>query len=385
MSVEDFERRFQFNNVVRTYNNLIGNKTKISNNMENKENSKGSYLPIIKEIKIKKSSMNDYEYNDSAYNQESSENRNKMIKSVKNNYNSSENNELDLYNSNNDFNERNWKSKYYGTNSTLSQSMVFNKSNINSNMSLDNVEEKKKLLLRNLSHESIFAAYKARYLLATKDFKNKTKLAEIDYKRQLGEAPVYKEIKNIANIKLNIFKREITEKIKDIKMKILEYNVPKVFEESNEPIIKCLTDLKSKIEIDLKSQKKNEILTKLLYTFQNEMNKQKEKLVKTLEDFSDNLKNNYNQTFRIINKFKNDFKDKYEFEELKTYISSHLGERNDYKEAITNIVTDILSTVSNVTNLENSTGFFDYLKTLISDEGFLNKASEFIIQKTEKR
>ena len=185
MSVEDFERRFQFNNVVRTYNNLIGNKTKISNNMESKENSKGSYLPIIKEIKIKKSSMNDYEYNDSAYNQESSENRNKMIKSVKNNYNSSENNELDLYNSNNDFNERNRKSNYYGTNSTLSQSMVFNKSNINSNMTLDNVEEKKKLLLRNLSHESIFAAYKARYLLATKDFKNKTKLAEIDYKRQL--------------------------------------------------------------------------------------------------------------------------------------------------------------------------------------------------------
>ena len=185
MSVEDFERRFQFNNVVRTYNNLIGNKTKISNNMESKENSKGSYLPIIKEIKIKKSSMNDYEYNDSAYNQESSENRNKMIKSVKNNYNSSENNELDLYNSNNDFNERNRKSKYYGTNSTLSQSMVFNKSNVNSNMTLDNVEEKKKLLLRNLSHESIFAAYKARYLLATKDFKNKTKLAEIDYKRQL--------------------------------------------------------------------------------------------------------------------------------------------------------------------------------------------------------
>jgi hypothetical protein len=38
-----------------------------------------------------------------------------------------------------------------------------------------------------------------------------------------------------------------------------------------------------------------------------------------------------------------------------------------------------------VTNLENSTGFFDYLKTLISDEGFLNKASDFIIQKTEKR
>ena len=185
MSVEDFERRFQFNNVVRTYNNLIGNKTKISNNMESKENSKGSYLPIIKEIKIKKSSMNDYEYNDSAYNQESSENRNKMIKSVKNNYNSSENNELDLYNSNNDFNERNRKSKYYGTNSTLSQSMVFNKSNVNSNMTIDNIEEKKKLLLRNLSHESIFAAYKARYLLATKDFKNKTKLAEIDYKRQL--------------------------------------------------------------------------------------------------------------------------------------------------------------------------------------------------------
>ena len=185
MSVEDFERRFQFNNVVRTYNNLIGNKKKISNSIESKENSKGSYLPIIKEIKIKKNNKNDYEYNDSAYNQESSENKNKMIKSVRNNYNSSENNELDLYNSNNDFNERNRKSKYYGTNSTLSQSMVFNKSHINSNMSLDNIEEKKKLLMRNLSHESIFEAYKARYALATKDFKNKSKLAESDYRRQL--------------------------------------------------------------------------------------------------------------------------------------------------------------------------------------------------------
>ena len=35
--------------------------------------------------------------------------------------------------------------------------------------------------------------------------------------------------------------------------------------------------------------------------------------------------------------------------------------------------------------MENSTGFFDYSNTLISDEGFLNKATEFIIQKTGKR
>ena len=54
---------------------------------------------------------------------------------------------------------------------------------------------------------------------------------------QLVEAPVYKEIK-------------------EIKMEKLKYDVPKVFEESIETILTCLTDLKSKIEIDLKSQKK---------------------------------------------------------------------------------------------------------------------------------
>ena len=90
------------------------------------------------------------------------------------------------------------------------------------------------------------------------------------------------------------------------------------------------------------------------------MNKQKEKIIKTLKDFSDNLKNNYNKAFQIINKFKNDFRDKYEFEGLKNYISNQLGEWNDYKEAIADRVTDILSTVSSMTNLENSTGFFDF-------------------------
>ena len=220
MSVEDFERRFQFNNVVRTYNNLIGNKKRINNSVEGKENSKGSYLPIIKEIKIKKHGMGESDFNDSGIIQELSENKNQVIKSVRNNYNSSDNNNLDLYNSNNDLNDRNLKSKYYGTNSTLSQSIVFNKSNLNSNMSLDNDNDKKKILMRNLSHESIFAAYKERYLLAMKDFKNKSKLAELDYKKQLEKIkrekmPKSKNEELFKEYELKFNADRIKEKLKD--------------------------------------------------------------------------------------------------------------------------------------------------------------------------
>lgn len=218
LSVEDFERRFQFNNVVRTYNNLIGNKKRINNSVDDKENSKGSFLPIIKEIKIKKHGMKQNVFNDSGIIQELSENKNQTIKSVGNGFNNFENNELDLYN-NNDLNERNLKSKYYRTNSTLSQSMIFNKSNFNSNISLDN-EKKKILLTRNVSNDSIFAAYKARYLLAMKDFKNKIKLAEMDYKRQIEKIKKEKMLKSkneefFKEYELKFNADRIKEKLKD--------------------------------------------------------------------------------------------------------------------------------------------------------------------------
>ena len=179
LSVEDFERRFQFNNVVRNYNQLLGNKKRFANSIYSTDSSKGVFFPLIKEIEIKKHGMNDNEFIASDYNQESSENRNQGVKIMRN-----KNKSFETYN-NEDLNERIMKSKYFGTNSTLSQSIIFNKSIQNSNMTLDNINERKKILMRNLSNDSIFGPHRARYLLAEHDLKYKTKLAECEYKKQL--------------------------------------------------------------------------------------------------------------------------------------------------------------------------------------------------------
>lgn len=218
LSVEDFERRFQFNNIVRSYNNLILNKRKNLNKSGGK-NSDGLYLPLIKEIKIKKHGMND-DFNEFGYIQENSESKNAKDKSNRNNRNSSENNEMEIFNTNNDINERNLKSKYYGTNSTLSQSIILNKSNSNSKSSYDIFQEKKKILMRHLSHDSIFAAYKAMYILAQKDFKKKNKLAEYDYKDQLEKLKKEKmpKSKNEELFKEYVLKfnsEKLKEKLKD--------------------------------------------------------------------------------------------------------------------------------------------------------------------------
>lgn len=222
LSVEDFERRFQFNNVVRSYNNLIGNKKRIFNS-DGKGNSKGLYLPVIKEIKIVKHGMNDDNvFNESGFMQES-ENHIQLMKNNQKYYNSSDNNEMECSNINNEVNQGNLKSNYYGTNSTLSQSVIFNKSNLHSKISSDNERERKRILLRNLSHDSIFAAYKARYLLAKKEFKNKSKLAEMDYKMKLEKLKQEKMPKS----KNEEFFKEYEIKFNENKMKEklkVEYN-----------------------------------------------------------------------------------------------------------------------------------------------------------------
>ena len=183
LSVEDFERRFQFNTLVRSYNNLIGNRKRdISGSDEN--GSKRLYLPAIKEIAIRRHGMGneDSGFNDSEYLMENSDSRNQSVANANNNL---DNSGTELPNIINNVNDRNRGSNLLGTISTLSQSVAFNASKIHNKMELDSEMEKKKLLLRNLSHDSIFAAYKARYSLAVKTFKNKNRLAELDYKKEL--------------------------------------------------------------------------------------------------------------------------------------------------------------------------------------------------------
>ena len=222
MSVEDFERKFQFNNIVRTYNNLLGNKKHNSNSVEEKENSNRLYLPIIKEIKIKKHGMNNdsnkNEFNESVEIEDSSENRNQGVR----NYNKkNENSDIELYNTNQDLNENMQRStKLLKTNSTMSQSIMFNASNLNSRLSLDNEKDKQKILFRNLSNDSIIGAYKAKYLMAIKNFKFKSKLAEIDYKKQLEKIkkekmPISKNAKLFKEYELQFNPNTMKEKLKD--------------------------------------------------------------------------------------------------------------------------------------------------------------------------
>ena len=244
LSVEDFERRFQFNNIVRSYNNLIANKKRIEN-VEGKENSKGFYLPIIKEIKIEKHGMNNDSdfYDTGGYIRETSEMQNQGIKSSSN---------INSF-GNNDLNERYMRSKNYGTNSTLSQSVIFNKSNLNSKMSSDYERERKKIFLKNLSNDSLFAAYKARFLLAKKDFKNKNKLAEIDYKNQLKKMRKEKKIRKSKNEDLfKEYKAEFNENKVKAKLKD-EYNF---FQ--NETEKKTISETDLNLDKLIKKIKKNE-------------------------------------------------------------------------------------------------------------------------------
>ena len=179
LSMEDFERRFQFNNLVRAYNHLLVTKKSTSSSDE-KDNSK-LILPMIKEIKIKKHGMNDTDTeNEIKYNESENDTDNKTK-----NFNNSVNDNIDTYNSKKESKDKIVKSKLNKSDATLTQSQSLNKSTSKSKLSLNYDKERKRLLLRNLSNDSLFAQYKVRYLIALKDYQDKTKLAKQNYQNEL--------------------------------------------------------------------------------------------------------------------------------------------------------------------------------------------------------
>ena len=179
LSMEDFERRFQFNNLVRAYNHLLVTKKSTSSSDE-KDNSK-LILPMIKEIKIKKHGMNDtVTENEIKYNESENDTDNKTK-----NFNNSISDNIDTYNSKKESKDKNVKSKLNKSDATLTQSQSLNKSTSKSKLSLNYDKERKRLLLRNLSNDSLFAQYKVRYLIALKDYQDKTKLAKQNYQNEL--------------------------------------------------------------------------------------------------------------------------------------------------------------------------------------------------------
>ena len=179
LSMEDFERRFQFNNLVRAYNHLLVTKKSTSSSDE-KDNSK-LILPMIKEIKIKKHGMNDtVTENEIKYNESENDTDNKTK-----NFNNSISDNIDTYNSKKESKDKSVKSKLNKSDATLTQSQSLNKSTSKSKLSLNYDKERKRLLLRNLSNDSLFAQYKVRYLIALKDYQDKTKLAKQNYQNEL--------------------------------------------------------------------------------------------------------------------------------------------------------------------------------------------------------
>lgn len=181
------------------------------------------------------------------------------------------------------------------------------------------------------------------------------------------------------------FKKDIQYKIDHMQLELVKNNVPDVFVESIEAIMKSLLSLNNKIEQDLKKENWKEILTRIQTTFGNIMTKQKSKIISTLETLSDNLNKLYLDSFDIINKFKNTPGCNFELSELKIFISDRLGEKNNYEEAITNIMSDILSDSKYATNWKNSSGIVEYIKCIFTDKAYLKKTTDIMMNSTSKR
>ena len=184
------ERKFQFNFVVKTYNSLMKKfkKRNSNNSVENNIKSSKLYLPIIKEFNIsKKSKSNDNSSNDNKTKDDEYKLNTYFNQNENNNINNS-NNYIKLKNIpfyDDELNDIFSKSKNIleKSNSTLSQSIINNRSNVSSKY----INEKKndKIKFRNLSHSSIFEEYKKQFLSSVQKYKTRNKLAEITFKEQL--------------------------------------------------------------------------------------------------------------------------------------------------------------------------------------------------------
>ena len=197
---------------------------------------------------------------------------------------------------------------------------------------------------------------------------------------EVGMVPVYKEITNDSKVKLEQFKINLDNKIKDFIIDKSTNDVPKILYDSIFKVNDVLKNLKNDIDGKLKQKKKwKEIQDEFENALQTTVQNQKTLIIDTLEKCSYQVKTHSNEAFKMINEFKTNPEDNYKFDELKIYISNKLGEKNDYKEAIDNIVNDIIANSRTSTNWKNSSGLFDFLKSKFSDKAYLNKTIEFMI------
>ena len=211
---QTLERKFQFNYIVRTFNSLINNRKRGTNSVESKGSSQRLYLPIIKEFESakKNNNSNDNEYRYKSYKKDINLNNQNSLRNIPL-YDYSENNNEELIDNN--FKTKNILEK---SNSTISQSLINNKSVSSSIMFNEN--EKDKIIFRNLSHGSIFEAYKKQYLASIKEYKSRNKIAEANFKEQLEiiKNEKFKKSKNeefFKEYELKFNPNKITQKLKN--------------------------------------------------------------------------------------------------------------------------------------------------------------------------
>lgn len=179
------ERQFQFNYVVKTFNSLINNKKRNTSSIEIKNRVNRLFLPNIKYCH---SNKNKYKYlnnEELLFNLHNNNNEPLQLTNLAY-YNMSENNNNKTLN---ELSSKFSKSRNFDkSNSTISQSMVNNISNSKIlNINNESETERNKSMFRNLSHGSIFEAYKKQYLYSIKEYKTKNKIAENHFKEQLEQ------------------------------------------------------------------------------------------------------------------------------------------------------------------------------------------------------
>lgn len=200
-----------------------------------------------------------------------------------------------------------------------------------------------------------------------------------------GEFPIYKPITNDFENKLKEFERDIENEKNAIQAELTKNNVPKILEDSIDEVNNVLKNLKNKIEENLKKKKRQEIQKEFEDRFKSTIKDKKLTIIEILEACSKNIQSHYIEAFKLINNFKTSSNNKDNVDELKIYISNELGENNNYKEAIDNIVNDIVADSKSVTDWKNRSGFFDYIKNKLFDRPYLNKTIDYIISNAKER
>jgi hypothetical protein len=163
---QSLERKFQFNFIVKSFNSLIKNKKRNTNSVESNQKSQRLYLPIIKEYNLLKDNKNEEENKFNTPNSKNEMYINEYFKKFP---------FYEIHDGNEEFSKS--KNLLERSNSTISQSINNNNKSCTSSK-LNNDNEKDNIIFRNLSHGSIFEAYKKQYLSSVRDYKIKSKLAE---------------------------------------------------------------------------------------------------------------------------------------------------------------------------------------------------------------